>query len=85
MFIDDCKDKKYKETFNAIYKSLCEQKENDPSYKIEHLEKFLECLYFNEGNNWVGRGDEKDVSDSATIAACELLLCEWREEIKKEV
>lgn len=83
MFIDDCKDKKYDEIFNSIYKSLSEQKENDPSYTIEHLENFLESLYFNEGNNWAGRGVEKDVSDSATIAACEVLLCEWREE-KKE-
>ena len=80
MFIYDFKDKKYNEIFDSIYNSLCEQKENYPSYKIEHLEKFLESLYFNDGNNWAGCGDKKDISDSASIAACELLVCEWKEE-----
>lgn len=72
----------YNERFELVYNELVYQKEHDKNYTIEQMENLLQSLYDNEGNNWTGRGDLRDMKQSATIAACEAVLAEWRSEIK---
>ncbi|MCT4604545.1 MAG: hypothetical protein N4A64_00355 [Marinisporobacter sp.] len=78
-------EEKYTNTFESIYADLQNQREKDPRYTIYDLENLLESLYANEGNNWTGRGENKDVTTAATISACETFLTEWRSESSKNV
>lgn len=81
MFFEDYKEKKYDTTFESVYKHLKQQKENDVNYSIDDLEKFLDSLYASEGNNWTGGGESKEIALSATIAASELFLTEWKKQL----
>lgn len=82
MFIKDYEEQKYNQTFESVYKYLNEQKEHDKNYTVQQLEDFLDDLYFYEGDDWIGRGISKEIINSATIAACETLLTEWKSAIK---
>ncbi|MCT4565321.1 MAG: hypothetical protein N4A68_13540 [Maledivibacter sp.] len=83
MFLTDYKEEKYNNTFESIYGYLKRQKEDSNNYSVRDLEKFLESLYANEGNNWTGRGEHKEISLAATIAAAEVFLTEWKNELEK--
>lgn len=85
MFITDYLEQKYNQTFEAIYNYMKKQKETDENYTLHDLEKFLENLYANQGDNWIGRGESKEIANSATIAACELLLAQWKMEASKNL
>ncbi|EOD01033.1 hypothetical protein [Caldisalinibacter kiritimatiensis] len=80
MFLDDVLEKKYNTTYQNVYNDLKQQKENDPSFTIEKLKELLNTLYINQGNDWLGKGEVKNITTSATISACETLLAEWKEE-----
>ncbi|MFD3155494.1 hypothetical protein ACFIJ5_01225 [Haloimpatiens sp. FM7330] len=69
--------------FDEVYNNLKEQRKVSTSYTIQDLERFLNNLYVNDGNNWEGRGNVTSITNNATIAACETFLAEWREEEEK--
>ncbi len=73
---------KYDETFNLIYKTTMKQKEKG-SITIESLENLLRDQYIYSDLDWLGRGEIKDITNRATIAALESILFEWKEELKK--
>jgi ATP-dependent protease ClpP protease subunit len=81
MFINEYQQKKYNEVFDKVYNSLKKQREEDSKYTIEELESLLDSLYNLEGSDWLGKGLVKDITNQATISACEQLLVEWKEEL----
>lgn len=83
MFNDVFEQNKYDDTFEKIYKDLKYQLSHDERYGIEDLEKLLESMYVYEGQDWIGRGGIKAIVNSATIAAINKVLIEYREEISE--
>ncbi|EJO5346316.1 hypothetical protein NRP93_000358 [Clostridium botulinum] len=70
-------EKKYDDTFEETYEFLKRSLEDDPNYTVENLKGFLETLYIQEGNDQLGRGEVRDISIYAQIAACETILTEY--------
>jgi flagellar motor component MotA len=75
--------KKYNETFNLIYKTTMKQKEKS-SINLESLENLLRDQYIYSDLDWLGRGEIKDITNRATVAALESILFEWKEELKNK-
>ena len=71
--------KKYNDTYILIYKTTMEQKENG-SITIESLEALLKDQYIYSELDWLGRGEIKDITNRATVAALESILYQWKEE-----
>lgn len=78
MFFEQVIEEKYNEVFNNIYYGLKSQYASDIEKAIINLERQIEDLYVFEGSDWLGRNDLKAASISATIAACETLLLEFK-------
>ncbi|MDH8679302.1 hypothetical protein QE109_14180 [Fusibacter bizertensis] len=78
MFFDEVNDAKYKEVFESVYALLSSSIEENPEKSKLNLERQLEDLYFQEGNDWLGRSEHQAITISATIAACEILLLELK-------
>lgn len=76
-------DKRYKVIFENTYITTKEKLDEDVAYTVSSLESLLACLYSNEGNDWLGRGEIYDVAVRAQIAACEVLLEEYKEKEKQ--
>lgn len=75
--MDDYREKIFEDTFNNVCKEMNNRKENDPQFTKENLEGVLNSLYIDQGNDWVGRGEIRDIINEATISACELILSEF--------
>jgi len=73
----DYREKLYEDTFNNVCKEMRHRRQNDPQFSKEELEGVLRSLYVDQGNDWVGRGEVRDLINEATISACELVLSEW--------
>ena len=74
---------KYDETFNLIYKTTMKQKENG-SISIESLENLLRDQYIYSELDWLGRGEIKEITNRATVAALETILTKWKEELRNK-
>lgn len=85
MFFEQVIEDKYNEVYDSIYNNLKVQYASDIEAGIIHLERQIEDLYIFEGNDWLGRNDYKAASISATIAACETLLIEFKEVLQKKI
>ncbi len=75
--MQDYREKIYDDTFNNVCKEIGLRKQNDPKFTKEELEGVLRSLYVDQGNDWDGRGEIRDIINDATISACELVLAEW--------
>lgn len=73
----DYREKIYEDTFSNVCKEMRHRRQNDPQFSKEELEGVLRSLYVDQGNDWVGRGEVRDLINEATISACELILSEW--------
>jgi hypothetical protein len=73
-------DEKYRQVFEEEMVGLERRRANDPSCTIEDLSGTLHHLYIMEGNDWTGRGQVQDAALSATIAAYEHFIAEWKKE-----
>jgi hypothetical protein len=73
----------YQETFEQEMRGLTRRRESDSSCKIEDLEGTLKNLYIMHGSDWEGRGPLQDTIMSATIAAYEHFIAEWKAETGK--
>jgi hypothetical protein len=45
---------------------------------IEDIESLLKSLYKLDGDDWLGRGEVQDIVMSATLAAYEHFIAEWK-------
>ncbi len=77
----DWEDKKYKESFDDEIRLLTRRRAADPDCTIEDLEGILNSLYILDGNNGEGRSNVQQISLSASIAAYESFIHEWKKEI----
>ncbi len=76
-------DQKYAEVLADETRFLERRRQNDPSCTLASLEGVLKNLYIHEGNNWDGRGAIQSVTMSATIAAYEQFIHNWKKEISQ--
>jgi hypothetical protein len=74
------RESKYQEVFDTIYATTKYRKVIDPDFNIRDLERLITSLYAHEGDNQGGRGGVADIVSSATIAAHEQVLAEWKKE-----
>jgi hypothetical protein len=70
-------DKKYAEVFEQELLGL-ERRKVNTDCTIEDIEGLLESLYRLDGDDWLGRGGVQDIVISATIAAHERFIAEWK-------
>lgn len=66
----------YDDAFTNAYEHFLLRKQ-DGGLTKQGLQGLLDSLYIRQGNNWDGRGQAKDMAQSAMIAAAELVLTEW--------
>ncbi len=76
----DLKEKHYKEVFDATFAQLTLRRRLK-QLSLEECRKLLETEYINQGNDWVGRGSLQEIVSSATIAAYEVFIVNWEQEI----
>ena len=74
------RDRKYREVFDTVYTTTNYRKISNPDFHIKDLERLITALYAHEGDNQGGRGCVADIVNSATIAAHEQVLAEWKKE-----
>ncbi len=74
----DWQDEKQQEVFEGTLKGLEARKRKDPKFTLETAQAELNHFYIQDGNNWLGRGELGDIVISATIAAYEHFISEWR-------
>ena len=73
-------EEKYKQVFEEELLGLERRRAHDPSCTIADIEGILKNLYIMDGNDWIGRGQVQDTTLSATIAAYEHFISEWKKE-----
>ncbi|MCE5255850.1 MAG: hypothetical protein LLF89_03280 [Spirochaetaceae bacterium] len=73
-------EQKREEVFEGTLKSLENRRRKDPQYTLQSAQSELDHFYIQDGNNWLGRGELGDLVMSATIAAYEHFIFEWRSE-----
>ena len=78
MSIRDWEKRKYREVFEQTCHQLEARRASDPTFTLQFLEGLLETAYVDLGNDWLGRGAVGDITQSATIAAYEHFLAEWK-------
>jgi hypothetical protein len=78
MSATDWRDAKYDEVFAGTHRGLERRRMNDACFSIGDAEGVLKHLYIQDGNDWIGRGELQDTILSATIAAYESFIAEWK-------
>jgi len=76
-------DAKYRQTYEEELTGLSRRRERDPSCTVRDLEGTLRNLYIMDGNNWEGRSALLQASISATIAAHETFIANWKKELEQ--
>jgi len=79
----DWREVKYNETFESEMRGLERRRASDPSCAPEDIEGKLRHLRILEGADIDGRGGVQDARLSATIAAHEVFISEWRAELER--
>lgn len=77
---DDWQKVKYEEIFQQELRGLTRRRQSDKNCKIEDLEGTLKNLYIMDGADQGGRGPLQDIIMSATIAAYEHFIAQWKAE-----
>ncbi len=75
--MSDYRDNLFDDTYECVYEGLIYKKEHDEGFTIEYLKGLLQSLYTEHGNDWIGKGEIKEITEAATIAACETVLYNW--------
>lgn len=71
---------KYNEVFEGTLSLLAYRRARESGFDVADAERILGHQYVSEGNDWGGRGDLGDIIMSATIAAHEHFIAEWKRE-----
>ena len=79
----DWEDRKYKEVFDSEIRLLTRRRTFDSDCTIADVQGILDSLYVLDGNSGLGRSAVEQISLSATIAAYEAFIHEWRKELDK--
>jgi hypothetical protein len=74
MDIAERREKKFNEIYDKTLDQLEYRRRHDSDLSIEDIERQLETMYVDEGNDWTGRGLPGETVKSATIAATEAFL-----------
>ena len=72
------RDRVYQEAFEAVCADLQRRRATDEAFTIERVQGLLDSLYVSQGNDWTGKGLVQYLRLSATVAAHEHVLAEWR-------
>ena len=75
--MDDMLEQVFSDAYDDAYEHFKMRKYEDPGFNRAALQGFLDSLYHNQGNNWEGRSEVKELTLNATIAAAETILEEW--------
>lgn len=75
-------DEKFRQVFEEETRGLERRRSHDSSCTIADLEGVLKNLYIMDGNDWVGRGQVQDTTLSATIAAYERFIEQWKKDVE---
>ncbi len=76
----DWREQKYAEVFEGSLRALAARRELEPGFGFGDAQGILDHLYISEGNDWIGRGELGDIVMSATVAAYEYFISEWKRE-----
>ncbi len=79
---NDWETEKFNEVFDDEIRVLNRRKVHDKSCSIDDLAGTLQALYILEGNNMAGRSRVQEIALSASIAAYEKFIEEWKNEKK---
>ncbi len=77
--MDDHLQNVYDDAFDNAYHNFMLRKSEDDTFDKDFLTGLLESMYTCQGNDWTGRGQVKDMSQSAMIAAAEAVLAAWED------
>jgi len=77
----DWRESKYEETLEQELRGLERRRRAEPECTVGDIQGILVHLYNMEGADWAGRGDLQDIILSATIAAYERFVFEWKAEL----
>lgn len=80
----DWEDRKYQEAFDDETRLLARRKASDASCTIDDIQGILDALYILDGNNATGRSIVQQITLSATIAAYEAFIHQWKKEITEQ-
>jgi hypothetical protein len=75
-------DEKYQRIYDDEVRGLERRRQNDPECTIDSITGTLRHLYKWDGTD-MGRGPVQDVFMTATIAAHEYFINEWKKELQK--
>jgi hypothetical protein len=76
----DWRENKYSEVFEGTLRVLAARRELEPGFGVGDAQGILDHLYISEGNDWIGRGELGDIVMSATVAAYECFISDWKRE-----
>lgn len=72
------------ELFRRVLESrlllLEERRRKDPDFSLEDVEKVLSDSYRRQGLGWAGKSPVQEITESATVAAYEIFISNWKEE-----
>ena len=74
----DWEEKKYQEVFDDETRLLVRRRAADARCTIEDVQGILDSLYVLDGNNAEGRSSVQQIALSATIAAYEAFIHQWK-------
>jgi alpha-beta hydrolase superfamily lysophospholipase len=81
MSFDDWQQRRSAQVFEQTLLQIQQRRQTDSGFTIGRLDGLLQTEYVNQGNDWVGRGTVEHIVRSATIAAYEVALAEWKQEM----
>jgi len=82
--IDEIRDRIYEEAFEAALRMIEKRRRVEPDFSILDLERLLQTEYVVEGNDQFARGEVFEIELAATIAAHEVALEKWRQEVQSQ-
>jgi len=74
----DWRERKRTDVFESTLLGLENHRKSDPGFTPAEAQGTLDHLYISEGNDWLGRGELGDLVLSATIAAYEHFIHDWK-------
>jgi len=77
MMDENWRDTAYQKIYEETRDYIEVRKQNDPRFTKQELEGMLKSAWFEQGNDWTGRGVTKSIQINATIAAYESCLADW--------
>jgi len=78
---DEWRNVKYRETFESELRGLERRRAGDPGCTVDDIEGTLKNLRILDGADQGGRGGVQETSMSATIAAHEVFISQWKAEL----